>query len=272
MSQEGVRQLLQEMSGEASTSEIATRARKRYPNRTLHTYVGQILRQLENKGFVTKQSDLWSLTERGRETSIGGTPITEIDLVVTEDDLRDNGLDVVNIVATIDLNRELDLFHLSTNLSKTEYHPESSPFMTYRPLESASVTLLVPANGMISIVGAKGKEELLEGTKRFLDTFDDLGVEINKLPNDAIVQNIVLRSSLGVELELSAVAVGLGLEQCEYAPEQFSGLIYRLENGSTSLLFRTGKYLINGSKSYVQALKSANQVKTALSELGIKLA
>lgn len=270
MAQEDIRQLLLEMDGRGSTGEIARRAREKFPDRTYHTYVGQLLRRLEDKGFVEKENDHWVLSERGKETSIEGVPVVDIDVGITGDELREDGFDIVNIVATTDLERELDLFSLSKELSRGEYHPESSPYLIYRPSENSSTTLLVPSNGMISIVGAKSKDELLVGTGTFFDALDSLGVHVDRAPKEALVQNIVLKGNLKTELDLATVSVGLGLERSEYEPEQFPGIVHRLEDGSVSLLFRTGKYLVIGTKTYAQAIDSASVMQSKLEAIGIE--
>jgi len=43
------------------------------------------------------------------------------------------------------------------------------------------------------------------------------------------VQNIVASADLHSVLNLNAIAIGLGLENIEYEPEQFPGLVYRCQ-------------------------------------------
>ncbi len=63
------------------------------------------------------------------------------------------------------------------------------------------------------------------------------------------VQNIVASSSLESEINLSLMAVTLGLERVEYEPEQFPGLVYRLkEPRVVVLLFGTGKLVCTGAR------------------------
>jgi hypothetical protein len=71
---------------EATTSEIAEQARRKYPHRMLHSYVGQLLNQLQEKRFVKKSDELWELTPQGAERSIKRVPIDEIDSVVSDTD------------------------------------------------------------------------------------------------------------------------------------------------------------------------------------------
>lgn len=52
MSQQTVLQLLQELGGVATSSEIIKLARERYPNLSLCHYVGDRLRKLKKCGYV----------------------------------------------------------------------------------------------------------------------------------------------------------------------------------------------------------------------------
>ncbi len=253
MTQEDVRRLLDELGGKATVKEISTRAEKKYPERSLHTYVGQLLRRLEKKGFVTEVSDkTWQLTEKGQSTSISGVEVSEVDKEIDQVALNEYGSEVTNLVGTTETEREFDLNVLASVLPEAESHPERSPFLVYRPLESA--TLLIPTNGLISIVGAKSPEQTKQAVRAFFEEMDDLGIEIKVSPDTILIQNIVIKGDLELELDLDVLSIGIGLERCEYEPEQFPGIIFRNERGGTVLVFRTGKFLITGSKSYANAL------------------
>lgn len=61
------------------------------------------------------------------------------------------------------------------------------------------------------------------------------------------MQNVVSSADLDCELTLNAIAVGLGLENVEYEPERFPGLVYRLrEPKVVAILFGSGKQIITG--------------------------
>src|SRR5437899_10636972 len=80
------------------------------------------------------------------------------------------------------------------------------------------------------------------------------------------IENVVASTSLGHELDLKAIALGLG--GSEYEPEQFPGLIYRIKEPKTAiLLFRSGKVVCTGAKS-LEDVKTAidlvaNQIEAA---------
>ena len=270
MTQEDVRRLLDELGGEATIEDLATQAEKNFPERSLHTYVGQLLERLENKRLVTRsESDVWKLTKKGERTSIDGVIISEINTEVDKNELNKQGLEVTNIVGTIQTDREFDLNILANDLSEAQYHPENSPFLIYRPVESA--TLLVPTNGLISIVGAKTVSQMKKAVRSFVEETGGLGIEISISPNKILIQNVVVKGDLHIELDLEMLSVGIGLEKCEYNPEQFPGVIYRSERGPTILIFRTGKYLITGAKSYANTLQVAIDMNQELQGIGIDL-
>ena len=84
------------------------------------------------------------------------------------------------------------------------------------------------------------------------------------------VQNIVSSADLETTLKLNAIAIGLGLESVEYEPEQFPGLVYRLDSPDVvTLLFGSGKMVITGGNDPENAHEAIKTVATTLDELGL---
>lgn len=177
--------------------------------------------------------------------------LDDLDKVVTEQDLENRGLSIQNIVATLDIEHEIDLIELSNDMESASYEPELSPFVVYRPERPG--TVLIPRNGIMSIVGVKSKVQLKDLASHILEELSDLGFK--RLPNTAKVriQNIVVMGQFNQEIDLPVLMAGLGLERAEYEPEQFPGVIYRSDDGATILIFMSGKFLINGKKTYQEA-------------------
>jgi len=74
----------------------------------------------------------------------------------------------------------------------------------------------------------------------------DYGTPMEKEP-DIVVQNIVASGDLEMKLNLDDII--LTLPNCEYEPEQFPGLIYRLKEPKVVLLlFGSGKVVCTGAK------------------------
>ncbi|MEM3928322.1 MAG: TATA-box-binding protein, partial [Archaeoglobaceae archaeon] len=87
---------------------------------------------------------------------------------------------------------------------------------------------------------------------------------------DVKVQNIVASADLGTELNLNAIAVGLGFENVEYEPEQFPGLVYRLNDPRVVvLIFGSGKMVVTGGKSPEDAQKAVKKISEELKMLGL---
>jgi transcription initiation factor TFIID TATA-box-binding protein len=69
------------------------------------------------------------------------------------------------------------------------------------------------------------------------------------------IENAVASASLGVPVKLEKMVSNL--EGVEYEPEQFPGLVYRIDDPRvTFLLFGSGKIICTGSRS-IQDVKKA---------------
>jgi hypothetical protein len=64
MSQEDVYKLIKMLGGRATTAEIKKLAQQKYPDRTLHQYVGDRLKKLQKWGFVEKVGDYWVIRKK----------------------------------------------------------------------------------------------------------------------------------------------------------------------------------------------------------------
>jgi transcription initiation factor TFIID TATA-box-binding protein len=194
--------------------------------------------------------------------------IEQIDREVSENSLKSVGLSIENIVATLDLGQEFDLLNLQEFLNESEYKPESSPFLVYRPL-NIDGTVLIPTNGKASLVGCKSKQGVIELGSQLISTLSEISsTELPQLSNIEI-QNIVIQGNIGTKLELSTLVILLGMENTEYEPEQFPGIIYQPSDGRTLLLFASGKFMMNGSTCYKSGLITARNLFKQLSEYEI---
>uniref|UniRef100_A0A7V3KNY3 Uncharacterized protein n=1 Tax=candidate division WOR-3 bacterium TaxID=2052148 RepID=A0A7V3KNY3_UNCW3 len=67
MSQKEVYEIIKELGGEATYSEIKRRAKEKFPNLTLWQYVTDRLKKLEKKGYVIKikrgDEIVWKIVE-----------------------------------------------------------------------------------------------------------------------------------------------------------------------------------------------------------------
>jgi len=83
--------------------------------------------------------------------------------------------------------------------------------------------------------------------KKIIESLEKIGIKI-KIKPKINVQNIVAAGNIGMDLNLNTLA--MKLDNTEYEPEQFPGLVYKLmEAKATFLLFSNGKIVCTGTKS-----------------------
>jgi len=175
---------------------------------------------------------------------------------------------IQNIVASTTFAEKLDLDIIAQSLENTEYEPEQFPGLVFRLKNPKTATLLF-RSGAANCTGAKNVEDVRKTVDVIVDKLKNLGVELYKNP-EIIVQNIVATADLGGELNLTETAQGLGLENVEYEPEQFPGLVYRIKEPKTAmLLFSSGKIVCAGARSTEDASKAVEKLSEELSSLGL---
>lgn len=177
-------------------------------------------------------------------------------------------VEVVNAVGSGFLDRELDLSVVAEDLgSVADFDPEKYPGMYIRFSEDSPL-LTVYRTGKYIVTGADSVDELFEFNEKLIDLF--CGSEIIERGDVEWfeVQNLVCTTNFDQDLNLSALAIGLGLEQTEYEPEQFPGLVYRNSDlDSVILIFSTGKAVITGSSDLEEVEAASDHLREELSRL-----
>ena len=153
---------------------------------------------------------------------------------------------IQNIVASASLGHDIPLIKLAEALPNTEYNPEQFPGLVMR-IKEPKTTALIFSSGRFVCAGAKSMQKARESVKKIIQNVEKVGVRI-KIEPIIKVQNIVASGSIGMDLNLNKLAVQL--ENTEYEPEQFPGLVYKLAGTrATFLLFSNGKIVCTGTKS-----------------------
>jgi transcription initiation factor TFIID TATA-box-binding protein len=175
---------------------------------------------------------------------------------------------VENIVASTVFAEKLDLDMIAQSLEEAEYEPEQFPGLIYRLKNPKTATLLF-RSGKANCTGAKNIEDVRRTVDIIAGKLKKLGVKVYK-DLEIVVQNMVAMADLKAELNLTEVATGLGLENVEYEPEQFPGLVYRIKEPKVAmLLFTSGKVVCAGAKSIEDALKAVEKLAKDLSSAGL---
>ena len=153
---------------------------------------------------------------------------------------------VVNIVVSTSLNHDIPLEKMAAALSNTEYNPEQFPGLVIR-IKEPKTSALIFSSGKIVCTGARSMDKVEESIKKIIKSLEKINIKITIKP-EIKIQNIVASGTVGMDLNLNILA--MKLENTEYEPEQFPGLVYKLpEAKATFLLFSNGKVVCTGTKS-----------------------
>ncbi|MDY6775849.1 MAG: TATA-box-binding protein [Halobacteria archaeon] len=177
-------------------------------------------------------------------------------------------IEIENVVASTSIGQELDLQQVTMDMEGADYDPDQFPGLVYRTAEPKTAALIF-RSGKIVCTGAKSIDGVDGGLKIVFDKLRDLGIDVEENP-EITVQNIVASADLGHDLNLNAIAIGLGLENIEYEPEQFPGLVYRLDDPEVVvLLFGSGKLVVTGGEKPEDADRAVDRILNELENLDL---
>ncbi len=166
-------------------------------------------------------------------------------------------LKIQNIVATTSLGKDVPLTKLAKTIQTTTYNPETFPGLILR-IKKPKSAVLVFASGNLVCTGTKSILQVKQVIEQVIKTLRKINIKITGKPK-ITVQNIVASGSINIPLNLNFLA--LELENTEYEPEQFPGLVYKLvEPNATFLLFSNGKLVCTGTKNNQQLEDSMTQL------------
>jgi transcription initiation factor TFIID TATA-box-binding protein len=109
---------------------------------------------------------------------------------------------------------------------------------------------LIFKSGKVVCTGTRSAPEAQAALDLATSNVHDVGFDV--LPNPKIeIVNIVASGDMKIDtLNLNQVAMSLGLENIEYEPEQFPGLVFRMKEPKVvTLIFSTGKVICTGARN-----------------------
>jgi len=175
---------------------------------------------------------------------------------------------IENVVASTSLGRELDLQAISLVLEGAEYDPERFPGLIFRLKEPKTASLLF-RSGKVVCTGGKSLADVKMAISKVVKQIEAAGIHIDIEPKIE-VQNIVASSDLETKINLNAIAISIGLEKVEYEPEQFPGLVYRVESPKVViLLFGSGKLVCTGARTPEDVEIAVNKITKELRDGGL---
>ena len=164
------------------------------------------------------------------------------------DDKRYESLKIENIVASGAIADFIDLAEVAKKVEHCELNTKRFPGAVFR-IEDPKSASLIFSSGKVVLTGIRDKESLDTGLAIIVRSLKEAGVNTYDMPRVAIT-NIVCSYDMGKYINLNRVVITLNLENIEYEPEQFPGLVYRIHDPKiVALLFSSGKIILTGGKN-----------------------
>ena len=175
---------------------------------------------------------------------------------------------VENVVVFTTLGKDIPMDKISQELVGAEYRPESFPGVIYR-ISDPKTAALIFSTGKIVGTGARSVELARTATKKVVDDIRALQID---MPTDyhTSVENIVASTQIKIKEKLNLEHIAYNLENSEYEPESFPGLVYRIKEPRVAfLLFGTGKIICTGARKVDEIHTALQKFKVELEGLGI---
>jgi len=174
---------------------------------------------------------------------------------------------IENIVVNGTFRQKIPLQKVSTLLKNVEYNPEQFPGAVLR-IEKPKISVLLFSSGSIVVTGLKSTSEIPKAISAIRQELRKAKINLTKRAVTT-VQNMVASIQVNIKLNLDELA--FELENTEYNPEQFPGLVYKpeLDKGSriSFLLFTTGNFVSVGAKSEKEIETEIKKLVKRLKEL-----
>ncbi len=180
--------------------------------------------------------------------------------------MTDVDIKIENIVSSASIGKDVDLENIREALEGVTFNKEQFPGLVFK-LKDPKTAALIFSSGKLVCTGAKSVDDSKLAIKKTVDLMRTRDTEIPE-EYEITIQNIVASANLQSTLNLEAVA--LELENTEYEPEQFPGLVYRLTDPKVVLLlFGSGKVVCTGAKTRDDAKLGVERASARLKELDL---
>jgi len=172
-------------------------------------------------------------------------------------------ISIENVVASATLNQRIDLNSIVRIFPGVEYRPEQFPGLVYR-LKKPKTATLIFSSGKMVCTGAKSERLARKAIMKVVDELKKGGIVILAKP-EIQIQNIVSSAGLGGRIDLEKTTYSL--KRTMYEPEQFPGLIYRMDDPKVVILiFASGKLVCTGAKKEAEVPRAIAKLQAALEE------
>ena len=170
---------------------------------------------------------------------------------------------IENVVASATLNQKVDLNAVVKSYPGVEYRPEQFPGLVFGLKRPKTATLIFNSGKMVC-TGAKSEKESRRAVMKVIKELKKGGIIIISKP-ELKIQNIVASASLGGKIDLEQAVSKL--VKTMYEPEQFPGLIYRMDEPKVVILiFASGNLVCTGAKKEQDVYDAVHKLHERLEE------
>lgn len=163
-------------------------------------------------------------------------------------DNKYKNLKIENIVASGVIAESINLENIAEKIRDCELNKKKFPGAVFR-MEDPKAAVLIFSSGKIVMTGIRKEEDLDTGLAILMKELNSAGAPTLKVP-DVSITNMVCSYDTEKQINLNRIVVALNLENIEYEPEQFPGLVYRLDDPKiVALLFSSGKVILTGGRN-----------------------
>jgi len=181
-------------------------------------------------------------------------------------DKKYESLKVENIVASGVVAGSIDLADFSEKTENCELNKKRFPGAVYH-IADPKIACLIFSSGKIVMTGLRNDKALSDGLDIVIRSLKNAGIEPLKEPKVAIT-NMVCSYNLGRYINLNKLTVTLNVENVEYEPEQFPGLVYRISDPKiVVLIFSSGKIILTGGKTLEDVRKGLDVLEQKLASV-----
>jgi transcription initiation factor TFIID TATA-box-binding protein len=175
-------------------------------------------------------------------------------------------INIENVVASATVSQKLDLNSIVRIFPGVEYRPEQFPGLVYRLKKPKTATLIFTSGKMVC-TGAKSEKQARMAVMKVVDELKSGGIVIPAKP-EIQIQNIVSSAGLGGHIDLEKTTYSL--KRTMYEPEQFPGLIYRMDDPKVVILiFASGKLVCTGAKKEAEVHRAVAKLQETLEKKGL---
>jgi len=171
-----------------------------------------------------------------------------------------------NMVASGKIADSLDIEYISSELDACTLDKKKFPGAVCRLTDPKIVALLF-SSGKIVLTGIRSNDDFHRGLAALTGQLGALGAPLIEEPTVAIT-NMVCSYDTKKNINLNKMMLTFSLENIEYEPEQFPGLVYRLpEPHIVLLIFSSGKLILTGAKNIEQVKAAIDKMMPKILEI-----